>query len=1114
MGNFDFVAWPAVRDECAHAESYLATDPNAVCLYARRAVETLVTYLYELNRLDAPYRRDLAASLHEPAFQALAGPAIVSKLDVIRINGNAGAHPSKTLSRCDGLVTLTELFHVMVWATVRFNPDARRTPIRRQFDPQLAVQKAPLDRGKVRRHLATLAARDEQRERELAEHEEARASLEAELARVRAELDALRSAQPIADDHDYNEASTRDYFIDVLLREAGWPLDQPRDREYPVTGMPSKTGTGYVDYVLWGADGLPLAVVEAKKTRRSAHEGEVQAKLYADCLEKQFGRRPVIFFTNGQDHWVWDDALGYPPRPVRGFFTADELELMIQRRATRRPLSTEPISHDIAGRYYQERAIRAIDAAFDARRREALLVMATGSGKTRTAAALAQQMMNAHWAKRVLFLADRTALVRQAAAAFTTHLPGVSVVNLLDDKDAEGRVYASTYPTMMNLINQVDDSGRRFGPGYFDLVIIDEAHRSVYQRYRAIFDYFDAYLVGLTATPKDEIDHNTYRLFHLEDGVPTDAYGLDEAVRDGYLVPPRGISAGTAFTRSGVRYADLSEADKEAWDALDWGEGGRPDEINAEELNRFLFNADTVDKVLGQLMAEGYKVNGGDRLGKTIIFAKNQAHADFIAERFNLGWPHYAGRFAQVITHGVSYAQHLIDKFSERDAAPHIAISVDMLDTGIDVPEVLNLVFFKTVMSKSKFWQMIGRGTRLCPDVFDPGEHKQDFLVFDYCGNLEFFSEDLPGRETRLQASVTQRVFEERLTLVEALDAAGVEPELRGRLVDRLHAHVAGMTLDNVLVRPHRRAVERFAEADAWTSLAEADREAARVLGGLPSAVDEGDDKAKRFDLLVLRWQVATLTGQVVDAEKARRGVQDLAEALLPKTNIPLVAAQAELLERVVSDEWWDGVTLPMLDDVRVKLRGLMGLIEPSKRPRVYSDFADELGESHEVDLPGVTPGTNFERFQAKARMFLRAHEQNLALQRLMRNKQLTSADLEALGQMLVEAGGDEHDLARASEVSGGLGLFVRQLVGLDREAAVEAFAAFLDKDRYGLEQIRFVELIIDELTRNGVMEAGRLFEAPFTDNAPLGPDTFFRDDEVVQIADILAQVKGRAVAV
>ena len=400
-------------------------------------------------------------------------------------------------------------------------------------------------------------------------------ALDDELQRLRIEVaEAKKQNAARADDHDYSEAETRDYFIDLLLKEAGWALVDPQDREYPVTGMPNNTGEGFVDYVLWGDDGKPLGLVEAKRTKRDSRVGQQQAKLYADCLEKQFGQRPIIFYSNGYDHWMWDE-LSYPPRPVQGFYKKPELELLIQRREARKSLADAKIDESIVERYYQSRAIRRVGEAFERDLdRKALLTMATGAGKTRTVIALCELLMRCNWAKRVLFLADRVALVRQAVNAFKKFLPDTSPVNLVTEKDTEGRVYVSTYPTMMGLIEESRDGQRRFGVGHFDLVIIDEAHRSVYQKYGAIFEYFDSLLVGLTATPKDEVDRNTYGLFNLESGVPTDNYTLDEAVRDGFLVPPKAVSVPLRFQREGISYDQLSDDEKEEWDALDWSDDG------------------------------------------------------------------------------------------------------------------------------------------------------------------------------------------------------------------------------------------------------------------------------------------------------------------------------------------------------------------------------------------------------------------------------------------------------------------------------------------------------------------------------------------------------------
>ena len=551
--------------------------------------------------------------------------------------------------------------------------------------------------------------------------------------------------------------------------------------------MPNASGEGFVDYVLWGDDGKPLGLVEAKRTKRDPRVGQQQAKLYADCLEKEFGQRPIIFYSNGYDHWIWDETR-YPPRQVSGFLSKDELELAIRRRSTLKPLGSVDVNPDIVERFYQTRAIRRVGEAFERDNlRRALLVMATGAGKTRTVIALSDLLMRANWARRVLFLADRIALVNQAVNAFKRFLPSASPVNLVTEKDATGRVYVSTYPTMMGLIDEAVGGKRRFGPGHFDLIVIDEAHRSIYRKYGAIFDYFDSLVVGLTATPKDEVDRDTYRLFNLQRGVPTDAYGLDEAVRDGFLVPPRAVSVPLKFPREGIRYDELSEDEKEAWDAVEWDEDGNvPVQVESAAVNKWLFNADTVDKALERLMTEGLKVADGDRLGKTIIFAKNHDHAAFIVERFDANYPHLKGSFARVIDFKTEYAQSLIDDFSRPEKAPHIAVSVDMLDTGIDVPEVVNLVFFKIVRSKTKFWQMLGRGTRLCPDLFGPGRHKEYYLVFDLCQNFEFFNQNPELADGAAGDSLTKRLFAERVRLIVEIDK-----QFKPDRADRGHGRVS-----------------------------------------------------------------------------------------------------------------------------------------------------------------------------------------------------------------------------------------------------------------------------------------------------------------------------------
>ena len=1137
MSQFAFLQgeWAAVFESAVRAETAVHADPRTACFYARRALELAVSWAYKHDAsLQLPYQDNLSALIHDPSFKKAAGEAVFSKARVINTLGNRAVHGHRAIPLDDAMVAVRELFHVTYWLARSYGRAARPAP-GLAFDAS-ALPKATPVRGQTAEQLQQLEAGLRGRDERLAALLADKSTLDEELKRLRAEVAAAKraaAAQP--DTHDYSEAETRDYFIDLLLKEAGWPLDQPREREFAVGGMPNKEGKGFVDYVLWGDDGKPLGLVEAKRTRRDARVGQQQAKLYADCLERQFGQRPLIFYSNGYEHWIWDDTR-YPPRGVQGFYKKAQLELAIQRRGTRKPLATGEINSAIVERYYQTRGIRRIAEAFERDHdRKALVVMATGAGKTRTVIALCDLLMRCNWVKRVLFLADRVALVNQAVNAFKRHLPDASPVNLVTEKDAEGRVFVSTYPTMMGLIDETRDGQRRFGAGHFDLVIIDEAHRSVFQKYRAIFDYFDSLLVGLTATPKDEVDRNTYSLFDLENGVPTDAYGLDEAVRDGFLVPPKAVSVPLKFQREGIQYDELSEDEKDQWDALEWDDDGNiPNRVEAEAVNQWLFNKDTVDKVLEHLMARGLKVAGGDRIGKTILFAKNQQHAEFIAERFNANYPHYKGEFARVITFKTEYAQSLIDNFSAKDKAPHIAISVDMLDTGIDIPEVVNLVFFKLVRSKTKFWQMLGRGTRPCSDLFGPGKHKEYFCVFDYCQNLEYFSQNIPGTEGALGESLGKRLFTARLDLIEALDRKLAEAdrraareqrapphghpesddEVRTQVAALLQREVVAMNLDNFVVRPRRRIVEKYAKPEAWAVLSpEALSDLSHQVAGLPSELDPENEEAKRFDLLVLNLQLAMLRSEP-GFSRLRDQVKALAGPLEEKSAIPMVRDQMALIQDVQTDEWWQDVTVPMLEGMRRRLRDRIKLIEKQKRKPIYTDFEDEIGGETAVELPGFGEGTDYAKFRAKAQAFLRAHQDHIAIHKLRMNRPLTAADLAELQRMLVQSGvGAAEDLQRAAAQSQGLGLLVRSLVGLDRQAAKEALSGFLAGKALAANQIDFVNLIVDHLTEHGVMDAARLYESPFTDLTPCGPDGMFSARQVDELVRILDSIRARAIA-
>lgn len=1137
MNQFQFLQdeWRAVYEAASKAENAVYADPRTACFYARRALELALHWAYKNDPgLRLPYQDNLSALVHDPSFKQTAGEAVFNKAKVILTLGNRAVHSHRPIPEADALQTVRELFHVAYWLAHTYARTTRPAP-GLTFQPAALPKPGPT-RVQTAEQLQALETKLRERDEDLTKLLRDKAGLDEQLERVRGEVAALRQAaaqQP--DTHDYSEAETRDYFIDLLLKEAGWPLDQARDREFEVSGMPNNQEKGYVDYVLWGDDGKPLGLVEAKRTRRDSRVGQQQAKLYADCLERQFDQRPLIFYSNGYEHWLWDDTR-YPPRQVQGFLKKAELELAIHRRSTRKSLAEAEIKPEIVERYYQTRAIRRIGEAFDKdNERKALLVMATGAGKTRTVIALCDLLMRCNWVKRTLFLADRVALVNQAINAFKKHLPSSSPVNLVKEKEAEGRVFASTYPSMMTLIDEARDGQRRFGVGHFDLVVIDEAHRSVFQKYRAIFDYFDSLLVGLTATPKDEVDRNTYSLFEVENGVPTDSYELAEAVRDGFLVNYKGVSVPLKFQRQGISYDELSDEEKDQWDALEWDDDGNvPNRVEAAAVNKWLFNKDTVDKVLEHVMTRGIKVAGGDRLGKTIIFASNQSHAEYIAERFDANYPHLKGHFARVITFKTEYAQSLIDDFSQKDKAPHIAISVDMLDTGIDVPEVVNLVFFKLVRSKTKFWQMIGRGTRLCPDLFGPGKDKTEFFVFDYCQNLEFFKQNPDGTEGAAGESLGKRLFDARLEMIGALDqrttaedeppvaAEGdghaepvTERDVRHEIAAVLHRETAAMNLENFVVRAKRRIVEKYARPEAWETLTpESLSELSHEVAGLPSELPTDNEEAKRFDLLVLNLQLAVLRAEPW-YDRLRKQVIDIAGLLEEKSAIPMVRDQMPLIQDVQSDEWWQDVTISMLEVLRRRLRDLVKFIEKKQRKPVYTDFEDELGNEVAVVLPGFANEANEAKFRAKAQFFLRAHQDLPAIHKLRMNLPLAGNDLAELERVLVENGiGPAEELRRAADEAHGLGLFVRSLVGLDRGAAKDALSGFLTGKTLSANQIEFVNLVIDHLTEHGTIDPERLYESPFTDLTPQGPDGLFTEPQMEALLDAIEQVRTTAMAV
>lgn len=1138
MSNFIFLTqWPEIQSSAQSAENTARTDPRTSCFHSRRTLELTVKWMYRYDKwLKEPYDNKLSSLIHDAAFKNSLPAGLIYKLVAIQKIGNQAVHSDAKLSERDSLHILKELHHLLYWFCRTYSIEASMISENQVFSPELIPNRISIDAtvvaqsAKKLRELSTqLEEQDRKAAEALAEKERQNQELQQQVADLKlrisqAKKDNLQNQQVHPDSHDYNEAETRQYLIDQYLREAGWDLSNPSlirnadstlkacgvTLEEEVEGMPNNRNIGYVDYVLWGCDGLPLAIVEAKSTRYSAKKGKQQALLYANCLEEKFKQRPLMFYTNGYEIYFWDDS-EYTDRQVQGFYSQDELQRLVNRRKERKSLLNAEINKAIAGRYYQEQAIRSICEQFQVHhQRKSLLVMATGTGKTRVTIALVDVLMKNNWIKNVLFLADRNALISQAKNEFKKHLPDVTPTILRSDLESvENRLCLATYQTMMNLLNEPPEE-RLFRVGHFDLVIVDEAHRSLYKKYRYIFDYFDSLLIGLTATPKDEVDKNTYDVFGLETGVPTYAYESEQAYADGYLVPPMATSVPLKFIRNGLKYDELTPEEQEEWDEKE--ELAGREELLPSEVNRFIFNQNTVDKVLEHLMLHGIKTAGGDQIAKTIIFAANNHHAEFIAERFDANYPKWKGHLARVITYKQDYAETLIDQFklsepSHNPATPHcrIAISVDMLDTGIDVPEVANLVFFKVVRSKVKFLQMLGRGTRLCADLFGPGQDKEYFKVFDYCENFEYFNNRPKGVADSQQRSLAQAIFSRRLEIATALKNND-ESELSDLSIyihDLLHNDVAGMNFDNFIVRPKRKVVEKYLKRENWNSLTDENVDALiSLVADLPTESDPineyevNDEFAKRFDILLLRLQLDILNNKPQSASLVFK-VKSIAEQLEQKSSIPAVSAHLELIQEIQTNEFWNHVTLFMLENVRRYLRCLTRFIDKDEKSIVFTNFEDDIGVGIEVSLPST--GGSLAQYRKKVEYFIKGHERLPTIQKLKYNKPISENDLKVLENLLYEASGleskSEYNKLFASGKS--LGQFVRELVGLDRVAAKEAFADFLDEAKYNSQQIEFINKIIEFLTVNGVMEAEMLFQRPFTDIHEESVYGYFDDQEV-----------------
>ena len=1027
--------------------------------------------LYQMKNIETPEKVSLFELVDgEPFREFIGDERVMMSVHYVRKVGNSGAHAA-SVSKKEAFFCLLNIYNVVAAILIKL----RMVDSVKPFDNSL-LPKAPETPTIVPVKVASIAPSDK--------------------IISAADKVAVESTKPVeALPMDISEAETRRMYIDLMLKEAGWDileadgLIQPSKAciEVELEGMPNAHDVGFADYVLFGSNGKPLAVIEAKRTSVSPTKGKHQAELYADCIEAKYGVRPVIYYTNGFQTYIID-GLGYPPRRLFSFHTEADLERMLQKR-NRKDISDFAVNDNITDRYYQKTAIKAVCEHYNSKHRKGLLVMATGTGKTRVAISLVDVLKRNDWVKNVLFLADRTSLVKQAHKNFVKLLPNETtcVLNEGGDRDLNARITFSTYQTMINFI---DTDEKPFSVGRFDLIIIDEAHRSIFGKYGAIFNYFDSMLIGLTATPRDEVDKSTYDIFEMEQGSPNYAYELEDAVSDGYLVNYAGFKRGTMILKEGIKYSNLSQEEKiqmeRIWEyektrkALEGDEYHR--DIANNEMFTYIHNIDTIDKVLQDLMENGLKVQSGERIGKTIIFAYRHTHAELIVERFNTLYPEYGAGFCALIDNQVTYAQDLIDKFEKRDTEPQIAVSVDMLDTGIDVPDVLNLVFFKPVKSKIKFMQMIGRGTRLSQGVFGDKD-KSEFYIFDWCCNFDYFEKNPNGKEAPTTQSLTERLFCLRADMAFHLQHQKYQEDefaknLHNDIKTLLKGQVAMLSDSHISVRAKWEQVSHFKENSAWVYVSELDTLTLKNDIAPLLTKNTLDENAKKFDVLVLAIELSMLDEEI-GAGKAVQNVQFVAEKLQEKASIPQIQARMETIKEVLNPVCWENVSLSWLEKVREDLRDLTKFLIGDKKQWFVVDIEDVL--SYDGESRGIVTRVSYKQ---RILDFLAANRNLPVLNKIYAMEQLTVADIRELERILWKELGDKEDYDRYTAgmpCGANVAIFIRSIIGVNRKDAVERFATFISGSQLNAEQEEFLMTIISYVCENGdITKEIVVNEAPF----------------------------------
>lgn len=1106
MSNFSFLEndkdFKDFSNACIEAETYIGTDTVVSAVWSRRALELAIKWMYKFdNSLSVPYKDNLNSLMNEPKFKKILDPRLIPLINYVRKLGNASIHSGKTVKRDEAVVSLRNLFEFVNWIDYTYGDAYQKRTFDETLLPvttHLIVKSKPAKMQQVQKEISA----NDVPLKESREH----ASIE-KRQEITHKREVGQRFEEVYQVETLSEEKTREHYIDVELKLVGWEIGKNVQEERFVEGLnTTPSGTGEIDYVLLGENGQPIGIIEAKKTALSPEKGRVQALDYAQGLEKETGIYPFIFYTNGFETWFIEAP--YPARQVAGFYTQNELQRLLIRRKTKKSFTSDQINDGITNRPYQKEAIAHVCADFEAKRRKVLLVMATGSGKTRTAISLVDVLTKNNWVKNCLFLADRTALVRQAYKNFKHLLPAVTLCNLLEkNKSAppeSSQMIFSTYPTMMNAIETIKTNENQplFTPGYFDLIIIDESHRSIYKKYGELFAYFDGLLVGLTATPRSEFDKNTYELFELADNIPTFAYDLDQAVNEHYLLPYHTVEAVLKIPERGIHYDELPEAEKEHFEEVFEDDAEEMKDIDGEAVNNWLFNSKTIDIVLNQLMTKGIHDSSGDEIGKTIIFAKNHKHAEMIKKRFRILYPEKGENYLEVIDYQQDKRESLIDDFSVKEKNPQIAVSVDMLDTGIDVPEVVNLVFFKRVRSKVKFLQMIGRGTRTCEDLFGPGINKTQFLIFDYGGNFDFFRLDKKEAGTSVGRSQTEKIFAIKAEMIRELENLNYQTDeliaYRSQLVDEWRNAVSQLDDNSIRVKQRLRYVHKFRNPEIWHSLTvitvnELKCELAPIL---PSIQD--NELAKRFDYTVYSIEFAKLADK--NGTRYIKQVMDTVKDLEKKGTIRAVQEQREIIAKAKDEAFWQTATIPDMEEIRLLLRNLVQFTDKETKKDYYSHFDDEIINVKE-DFAPLLDINELDDYREKVEHFLKEAD-DMVVYKLRHNRTLTKQNVDSLEKVLwEELGTKEQYIQEFGDQS--VTRLVRKIVGVEPQEVNDVFSEFLSGNQLNREQITFVKKIIEYVVKNGYLEKEKFTQEPFK---TVGSITELFTDEQKEIREKLLE--------